>query len=164
MRWWVVVALVACKTTGASGDAGPAPELAMATQAPKPSNASPDFKVGDDVVYLRDDGTFELEADVVEAAANIFFVDSSSKVTNAPGQRLAATGWQPSDAGTTRGYKLHTGSGRFSKTEWIPAAQIFPVPWLAAPKAGDVFYERRFGDFKSPKCTVTEPRPVRAAT
>lgn len=116
--------LVACTRSGGSADAGPPLEIAKPTRGPSPANARPDFEVDDEVVFVREDGTFEVEATVLEVGA------------------------------PSQGYRIRSGSGRFTKTDWVPGPRIFPAPWLGTVKVGDSFYERRFGNFTPPKCVV----------
>jgi hypothetical protein len=148
--------VAACKVSAASSEGGAAPaETVLAAQLPSPVSKAADFKVDDDVAVVEDDGTFDIEARVYEVSAKLANVKPPAG--NGAGARLAQAGWQPTADGTTKGYRVLIGATK-PKNQWIPATQAFPPPWMDPTKTrvGDTFSVRRFGNFESPKCSVTE--------
>lgn len=161
-RVGIFVVLVGCKTIATQSEGGAPTETELTTRSPSPTSPPSDFHVDDEVSILKEDGTFEVTASIDAACGKLLYVVP----TPANNARVATTGWVPADeprsAGLTvqrtaeHGYKVRTGLGRGIDRHWLPASQVFPAPWPAFGKikVGDVLYQRRFGNFESPKCVV----------
>ncbi len=149
-----LVSLMGCQAAG--GPPTPSTdgeELAKQCEAPK--NPKPDFVTGDQVAILQDDGSLDLECQVLSPRSKIVFAPVKQR-----GQEFASE-WQPAAGpnGAVDGYQVRDGNGRLARNLWVPAPQIFPVPWGAHRKVGDKVVQRRQGDFPNYAGAVTGSNP-----
>lgn len=126
-----------------------------------PQSKFRDFKIGDNVAIIRDDGVMDISGRVEEISGKITY--AAEPYRGRRGREL----WMPSERAVNLkgdektaapGYKVQIGEGRFIRSEWFPSAQIFPAPWANAAKlkVGDTVYRIRFGDFPNDKGVITE--------
>lgn len=135
--------------------------IVLETLKESPQSKFSDFKIGDNVAVIRDDGVIDVSGRVEEMSEKIIY--AAEPYRGRRGREL----WMPfkravnlkgDEKTASPGYKVRTGEGRFIKSEWFPSSQIFPAPWANAAKlkVGDMVYQIHFGDFPADKGVITE--------